>query len=228
MTELSNLCGLAQVRAVKKSCHAALVFSHFAASCPARPFSWSSSAFWSSQCSAGPSLRISGGICNGPVVVPVVWCVVTDWLLFTSPQQRLRPCVRLRPTPCCRCCLVPLAPALRYSPLGDPEPTVRAARARLLGLCCFLPPVPAAFPGALSLLLLLASACFLPPASLFALWVSLPASLPSVLLGVVGSPPFCLVWPLLVFVWFSLCGFSRSALPVLFVAFGRLRLMSAY
>ena len=27
MTELSNLCGLAQVRAVKKSCHAALVFS---------------------------------------------------------------------------------------------------------------------------------------------------------------------------------------------------------
>ena len=28
MTELSNLCGLAQVQAVKKSCHAALVFSH--------------------------------------------------------------------------------------------------------------------------------------------------------------------------------------------------------
>ena len=28
VTELSNLCGLAQVRAVKKSCHAALVFSH--------------------------------------------------------------------------------------------------------------------------------------------------------------------------------------------------------
>ena len=28
MTELSNLCGLAQVRAVKKSCHAGLVFSH--------------------------------------------------------------------------------------------------------------------------------------------------------------------------------------------------------
>ena len=27
MTELSNLCGLAQVRTVKKSCHAALVFS---------------------------------------------------------------------------------------------------------------------------------------------------------------------------------------------------------
>ena len=28
VTELSNLCGLAQVRAVKKSCHAAFVFSH--------------------------------------------------------------------------------------------------------------------------------------------------------------------------------------------------------
>ena len=28
VTELSNLCDLAQVRAVKKSCHAALVFSH--------------------------------------------------------------------------------------------------------------------------------------------------------------------------------------------------------
>ena len=28
MTELSNLCGLAEVPAVKKSCHAALVFSH--------------------------------------------------------------------------------------------------------------------------------------------------------------------------------------------------------
>ena len=28
VTELSNLCGLAQVRAVKKSYHAALVFSH--------------------------------------------------------------------------------------------------------------------------------------------------------------------------------------------------------
>ena len=28
VTELSNLCGLTQVRAVKKSCQAALVFSH--------------------------------------------------------------------------------------------------------------------------------------------------------------------------------------------------------
>ena len=57
-------------------------------------------------------------------------------------------------------------PALRYSPLGDPDPpqdAARAACALLLGLCCFLPPVLAAFPGALFVLLLLASACCLPP-----------------------------------------------------------------
>ena len=62
--------------------------------------------------------------------------------------------------------LVPFLPALRYSPLGDPEPpqdAARAACALLLGLCCFLPPVLAAFPGALFVLLLLASACCLPP-----------------------------------------------------------------
>ena len=34
MTELSNLCGLAQVRAVKKSCHAALVFSQLHGAIP--------------------------------------------------------------------------------------------------------------------------------------------------------------------------------------------------
>ena len=57
------------------------------------------------------------------------------------------------------------SPALRYSPLGDLEPpqdTGRATCAHLLGLCYFLPSVLAGFPGALSFLLLLASACFLP------------------------------------------------------------------
>ena len=49
--------------------------------CPALPLGWSSGAFWSSQCSVGPSLRVSGCICDGPVVMPVVWCVVTAWLL---------------------------------------------------------------------------------------------------------------------------------------------------
>ena len=37
------------------------------------------------------------------------------------------------------------------------QDAARAACALLLGLCCFLPPVLAAFPGALSVLLLLAS-----------------------------------------------------------------------
>ena len=39
---------------------------------------------------------------------------------------------------------MPLAPSLRYSPSCDPEypsDTAIAARARLFGLCCFLPPV---------------------------------------------------------------------------------------
>ena len=41
----------------------------------------SSGVFWPSQFSAGPSLRISGCICNGPVVIPLAWRVVADWLL---------------------------------------------------------------------------------------------------------------------------------------------------
>ena len=40
-----------------------------------------SGVFWSSQCFAGPSLRISGYICNGPVVIPLAWRVVADWFL---------------------------------------------------------------------------------------------------------------------------------------------------
>ena len=44
-------------------------------------------AFWSSQCSAGPSLRVSGCICNGPVVIASIWRVAADWLpVFTPPH----------------------------------------------------------------------------------------------------------------------------------------------
>ena len=52
---------------------------------------------------------------------------------------------------------------------NPPQDATRAACALLLGLCCFLPPVLAAFPGALFVLLLLASACCLPlrPCSFF-------------------------------------------------------------
>ena len=80
----------------------------FAPSCPARPFGWSSGAFWSSQCSAGPSLRVSGCICNGPVVMPMVWCVVTDWLLSSLLLMAAKAsalCGASPSTPCCGCCL---------------------------------------------------------------------------------------------------------------------------
>ena len=84
----------------------------------------SSGFFWSSQYSAGPSLRIYDCICNGPVVIPLAWRVVADWLLsslrFTATK----------PSALCGLCplyhgvgvvYVPLAPALRYSPSSGPE-----------------------------------------------------------------------------------------------------------
>ena len=84
----------------------------------------SSGVFWSSQCSAGPSLRISGCIRNGPVVIPLAWRVVLigSCLHSASWQQRLRPCVGLCPLHhVVGVVHVPLAPALRYSPSGGPE-----------------------------------------------------------------------------------------------------------
>ena len=63
--------------------------------------------FWSSQCSAGPSLRISGCICNGPVVIPLVWRVVVDWLLSSLRSLATKAsalCGALPSTPCCGCC----------------------------------------------------------------------------------------------------------------------------
>ena len=73
---------------------------------------------------AGPSLRISGCICNGPVVIPLAWRVVAigSCLPSASWQQRLRPCVGLCPLHhAVGVVHVPLAAALRYSPSGDPE-----------------------------------------------------------------------------------------------------------
>jgi hypothetical protein len=63
--------------------------------------------FWSSQCSAGPSLRISGCICNGPVVIPLAWRVVADWLLSSLRFMATKAsalCGALPSTPCCGCC----------------------------------------------------------------------------------------------------------------------------
>ena len=69
--------------------------------CPLPPHPpWLVLAFWSSQCSAGPSLRVSGCICDGPVVIyfwyGVLW-LIGSCLHSSSWQQRLRPCVGLCP-----------------------------------------------------------------------------------------------------------------------------------
>ena len=63
-------------------------------------------AFWSSQCSAGPSLRVSGCICNGPVVIPSIWRVVADWLLSSllMATKASALCGALPSPPCCGCC----------------------------------------------------------------------------------------------------------------------------
>ena len=74
----------------------------------------------------------------------VSW-LIGSCLHSASWQQRLRPCVGLCPLHhVVGVVHVPLAPSLRYSPSCDPEypsDTAKAARARLFGLCCFLPPV---------------------------------------------------------------------------------------
>ena len=137
---------------------------------------------------------------NGPVVIPLVWRVVVDWLLSSlrSWQQRLRLCVGL-------CSLhhvvgvvhVPLAPSLRYSPSCDPvypSDTAKAARARLLGLCCFLPPV--LLPSRASALSFLAGLRLSPSLRALVLlgFVCPPCGLLSWL--VLVAPPVFLVCPL--------------------------------
>ena len=75
--------------------------------CPARHLGLSSGAFWSSQFSAGAFLWVSGCICDGPVVMPVAWCVVTAWLLSSLLLMATKAsvlCEALLSTPCCGCC----------------------------------------------------------------------------------------------------------------------------
>ena len=96
-------------------------------------------------------------------------CVVKAWhlssLLFMATKASAL-CEALPSTPCCECCFGALLSALRFSSLGDldlSQDAARAACALLLGLCCFLPPVLAAFPGALL------SCCCWPPPAVFSL-----------------------------------------------------------
>ena len=88
-------------------------------------------------------------VVSATVRLSYLWYGVS-WLigscLHSAPwHQRLRPCVGLCPLHhVVGVVHVPLAPSLRYSPSCDPvypSDTAKAARARLLGLCCFLPPV---------------------------------------------------------------------------------------
>ena len=56
---------------------------------------------------AGPSLRVSGCICNGPVVIPLAWRVVADWLVSSLRFMATKAsalCGALPSPPCCGCC----------------------------------------------------------------------------------------------------------------------------
>ena len=149
--------------------------------------------------------------------------VVTAWLLSSLLHMATKAsalCGVLPSTPCCGCCSGAtsflhwgIRPWVIQNPLQD---TVRAACALLLGLCCFLPSVLAAFPGALSLLLLLASACFLPPRPCSHLGFHRPHLSLCVVLCVVCYPflAFFLWFFGLFFVW---CFWSALPVVLLFL-----------
>ena len=163
---------------------------------------------------AGPSLRISCCICDGPVVIPLTWRVVAigSCLPSASWQQRLRPCVRLCPLHhAVGVVHVPLAAALRYSPSGDPESLWTPLKPHAPTLACvaysFLPLLPS--PGVRSSCLRV-SACLLPPAPR-CVWSCLPAS-SFVLVGVFAPSFVVVVWVVgvacsFLFAWESLSGF---------------------
>ena len=119
---------------------------------------------------------------------------------------------------------MPLAPSLRYSPSCDPvypSDTAKAARARLLGLCCFLPPV--LLPSRASALSFLAGLRLSPsPRALVLLGFVCPPCGPLSWLVLVAPPSVCfwfvlLAWPDFCFVWFVwFCCFVRPWLVSLF------------
>ena len=155
-----------------------------------------------------------------------------SWLigscLHSAPwQQRLRPCVGLCPLHhVVGVVHVPLAPSLRYSPSCDPvypSDTAKAARARLLGLCCFLP-CPAAFPGVCSLLPCWSPLVSFSPRPRFVGLVCPPCD-PLSWLVLVAPPSVCfwfvlLAWPVFVVCLVSLCCSSLAGFSVLCFAFG--------
>ena len=143
------------------------------------------------------------------------WCVVTVWLrsslLFMATKASAL-CGAPPSTPCCGCCFGALPSCTEDSswviqlPYQD---AARAACATLAGPCCFLPPVPAAFPGALSLFpaglhllpspcpfRLLASFAVLAAVVFFGLLFGAPLRRPFVVcVGVDSGLFFGLFWP---------------------------------
>ena len=133
--------------------------------------------------------------------------LIGSCLHCASWQQRLRPCVGLCPLHHgVGVVHVPFAPALRYSPLGDPDfpsDIAKVAHACLLGLCGLLPPSPAAFPGVRSLLVCWLSLAFSP----LRVWLVRPVRL------FVRGPGWCWWLPLL-------CGFGLLCWRGRFCLFG--------
>ena len=171
---------------------------------------------------------------NGPVVIPLVWRVVVDWLLFS-----LRSLATKASALCGLCPLhhvvgvvhVPLAPSLRCSPSCDPvypSDTAKAARARLLGLCCFLPPV--LLPSRASALSFLAGLRLSPSPRASFCWLCLPPCGFLSWLVLVAPPSVFLVCPLgvacFVVCLVSLCCSSLADFSVLCFCFWWLLLTS--
>ena len=119
---------------------------------------------------------------------------------------------------------VPLAPSLRYSPSCDPvypSDTAKAARARLLGLCCFLPPV--LLPSRASALSCLASLHLSPSPRALVLLLCLPAIMVLCLGWCLWLLLLCVFglssWRGLFFVLFGLFGFVVLFVPGWFLCF---------
>ena len=74
----------------------------------------------------------------------------------------------------------------------------------LLGLCCFLPPASAAFPGVRSFRVCWSPLAFLPPRPR-SVWSCLPALLPAVLVGVCCSSSFVDLGCFVGVAWFLFC-----------------------
>ena len=152
-------------------------------------------------------------VVSATVRLSYLWYGVVNWLLSSLRSLATKAsalCGALPPW--YRCCSCALAPSLRYSPSCDPvslSDTAKTAHARLLGLCCFLPPV--LLPSRASALSFLAGLRLSPsPRALVLLGFVCPPCGPLSWLVLVAPPSVCfwfvlLAWPVLwfvLFVWF--------------------------